>query len=321
MVSFIIPTRNEEQYIKKAVASIYNNCISTVTFEIIIVDDASSDNTVKIIAQSYPDVRIIRTPERKGPAKTRNIGIENAKGEILCFMDADVWLEQNCVSELLKYIQHYDIVYTIPFFPNGLPIFPIFATRDYPVITALFVIKRAALFQLDKHFDEMYEIYNEDLDFFLRCRMFGLTSKYIESAKAYHWIKTSPPTSCRAGKNPELRYYMDLRNSIYGYLKFYGFGVNLVGFGTNKLILQNIKNLLWNKDGYNPIYFRRDRVPTFLRVWYKFFPQSKISKKTRFYIVFLILKAFIWNFFRRKEIINEHNTLHSKIKYQKLNSK
>lgn len=317
MVSFIIPAHNEEQYIKRAIDSIYKSihnwvgCLTSgnptpQTFEIILIDDASSDNTYEVVSKTYPDVKIIKNPERKGSATARNIGIKASKGEFICFIDADVWLEQNCISELLKHIQHYDIVYTVPFLPNGIPIFPIFAARNYPVITALFMIKKDSLNKVDS-FDEIYEIYNEDLDFFLRCRMFGLTSKYVESAKAYHWLKTSIRHAC---KNPEFRYYMDLRNSIYGYLKFYKLGINLVGFGTNKIIIQNIARLLCNKDVYNPVYCTIKRESNlFLRIWYKIFPKAPITRKTRLYLIFLIFKVFLWNFTKLKVMIKEHNKL------------
>lgn len=131
--------------------------------------------------------------------------------------------------------------------------------------------------------------------------MFGLTSKYVESAKAYHPIKTS--------KNPEFRHYMDLRNSIYGYLKFYKFGVSLVGFGTNKLIMRNIIRLLWNKDVYDPCYKVNKKRNLLLKVWYKISPEAKITNKTRLYVTFLILKAFIWNFRRLRKTFKEHNVL------------
>ncbi|MFA5033451.1 MAG: glycosyltransferase [bacterium] len=315
MVSFIIPTHNSREYVGKCIDSIYNLTLNNI-FEIIVIDDASTDNTFDFIRKNYPGVKCFCASERSGAAYARNLGIVNSCGNILVFIDADVWLDKECINELLAQMNrsmpdgrqaggNYDmehpapavILYTVPYFPNGIPIFPIFAAKEYPVISAIFMMQRKALAKMDKYFDERYEIYNEDLDFFLRCKICGLTAKYVENAKAYHWLKDS--------KNAEFRYYMDLRNSIYAYLKFYKLGKSIVGFPSIKIILQNIGDFLWNKNAYSKLYFE-PASGGFLKIWYKINPRAKITQKTRFYIVYMIFKAFMWNVRRLREIKEEH---------------
>lgn len=313
MVSFIIPTHNSREYIGKCIDSItatagstiYNSTFNNI-FEIIVIDDASIDDTCEIIRKNYPGVKCFCLSERSGVSYARNLGIINSCGNVLVFIDSDVWVDKECINELLTQINSYDIVYTVPYFPNGIPIFPIFAAKDYPVISAIFMMKRKALGKLDKYFDERYEIYNEDLDFFLRCKIFGLTAKYINEAKAYHWLKDS--------KNAEFRYYMDLRNSIYAYLKFYKLGKSIVGFPSIKIILRNISDFLWNKNAYSKLYFdpvQKMEHPAqawnlFLKLWYKISPKAKITYKTRLYVIYMIFKAFMWNVRRLGEIKEEH---------------
>lgn len=323
MVSFIIPTRNEGKYIEKCIESIYNSCLPARSvptkagaaaknhiFEIIVIDDGSTDNTPDII-KKYPDIRFFRLLQNKGSAYARNLGAINASGNLLFFVDADVWLDNKCVSEFLNQIKNYDIVHTVPFFTNGIPIFPLFAAKDYPVITATFMIKKDSIDKLDKYFDERYVFYNEDLDFFLRCKIIGLTAKYLETVNCSHWIKEP--------RAPEFRYYMDLRNSIYAYLKFYKLKKSVVNFPSLKVIRNNIVNFLWNKNVYSTIYF--DRIyekNLFLRLWYKFSPRAKITNKTRIYILFLICKAFLWNLSKLPEIKKEHNNLVRFLKKSKI---
>ncbi|MDD5530043.1 MAG: glycosyltransferase [bacterium] len=304
MVSFIIPTHNSREYVGKCIDSItvaagvpLCNSIPKDIFEIIVIDDASTDGTSDFIRKNYPGVKCFCVSERSGAAYARNLGIVNSCGNILVFVDADVWLDKECINEFLTQINRYNIVYTVPYFPNGIPIFPIFAAKYYPVISAIFMMKREALGKLDKYFDEKYEIYNEDLDFFLRCKIAGLTARYTEKAKAYHWLKDS--------KNAEFRYYMDLRNSIYAYLKFYKLGKSIVGFPSIKIILQNIGDFLWNKNAYSKLYFE-PASSGFLKIWYKISPRAKITQKTRFYIVYMIFKAFMWNVRRLREIKGEY---------------
>lgn len=87
-VSVIIPVFNGEQTIKRALDSVFAQTFLNI--EVIVVDDASSDNTAELVA-SYADDRlaIIRCPENQGAAAARNKGIEAAKGRWVAFLDSD----------------------------------------------------------------------------------------------------------------------------------------------------------------------------------------------------------------------------------------
>jgi glycosyltransferase involved in cell wall biosynthesis len=88
VVSVIIPTYNREQTISRAIESILNQTYQD--FEIIIVDDGSTDNTKKLI-HSFKDSRIqyIQHEHNKGPAAARNTGIKSSKGRYVAFQDSD----------------------------------------------------------------------------------------------------------------------------------------------------------------------------------------------------------------------------------------
>lgn len=94
IISVIIPTYNYGRFVERAVNSVLSQ--SYGDFEIIIVDDASSDETEDIIAQ-YRDPRIhyIRHKFNRGLSSSRNSGIMAAKGEYLAFLDSDdTWLPE-----------------------------------------------------------------------------------------------------------------------------------------------------------------------------------------------------------------------------------
>lgn len=86
MISIIIPAYNSEKTIEKLLISLRKSTFSD--YEIIVVDDHSTDNTGEI-ARKYSDT-VITLKKRSGPARARNIGAEKAKGDILLFLDADV---------------------------------------------------------------------------------------------------------------------------------------------------------------------------------------------------------------------------------------
>jgi glycosyltransferase involved in cell wall biosynthesis len=93
-VSVIIPTHNRAELLRCAIVSVLNQ--SYQDFEIVVVDDASTDKTPEVIT-SFNDVRIkcIRHEVKKGDAGSRNTGIRNSSGGFLAFLDDDdEWLPE-----------------------------------------------------------------------------------------------------------------------------------------------------------------------------------------------------------------------------------
>jgi glycosyltransferase involved in cell wall biosynthesis len=94
LISVIIPTYNRAGFLADAIASVraqeHGPHLQT---EIIVVDDASSDNTPEVIASLGEGIRCIRLAENRGPSAARNAGIQAARGEWLAFLDSDdVWM-------------------------------------------------------------------------------------------------------------------------------------------------------------------------------------------------------------------------------------
>ncbi|MDA4126124.1 MAG: glycosyltransferase [Thaumarchaeota archaeon] len=89
-VSVVMPNFNEAEFLGKAIESVLGQTMADL--ELIVVDGHSTDNSLKI-ARSYADednrVRVITEEERKGVSASRNIGIREAKGEAIAFLDSD----------------------------------------------------------------------------------------------------------------------------------------------------------------------------------------------------------------------------------------
>ena len=91
-ISIIIPTYNYAQYICEAIESVLNQTYKD--FEIIVVDDGSTDNTKEVIKPYLNKIKYIYQ-QNSGPSAARNRGIKEAKGEYIAFLDADdIWLAQ-----------------------------------------------------------------------------------------------------------------------------------------------------------------------------------------------------------------------------------
>jgi glycosyltransferase involved in cell wall biosynthesis len=104
MISIIIPAYNEEKYISHCLESITAQKYRRELFEVILVDNASTDRTAEVAARAFPGVKLIHEP-RKGLTIAYNRGAKEAKGDILAFVDADMILPRN---HLMKIAQAFD---------------------------------------------------------------------------------------------------------------------------------------------------------------------------------------------------------------------
>ena len=106
LISVIINVYNCEKFIKKCVDSVIKQTYKNL--EILIINDGSIDDTLKI-CKKIKDKRIkIITTKNLGLSLSRNIGIDNAKGDYLYFVDADDFIEEDTIEYLYNLIKKYD---------------------------------------------------------------------------------------------------------------------------------------------------------------------------------------------------------------------
>ena len=100
LVSVVMPAFNSAKWIADAIRSIQSQ--TYINWELLVVDDGSTDNTVEKIESLFEDERIrIFSQNNSGPAVARNLGIEEAKGEFLAFLDADdMWFKDKLNLQL-----------------------------------------------------------------------------------------------------------------------------------------------------------------------------------------------------------------------------
>lgn len=97
-ISIIVPVYNEEKRIKKCIDSLINQTYSNI--EILIINDGSTDNTLKVLDE-YKDEKVkIITIENRGQGGARNVGIKKAQGKYLMFVDSDDYVDKSIVKKL-----------------------------------------------------------------------------------------------------------------------------------------------------------------------------------------------------------------------------
>jgi glycosyltransferase involved in cell wall biosynthesis len=105
-LSIIVPVYNAENEISLCLDSLVNQV--NVSLEIIIVNDCSTDSTLKIITEYqkiHSNITIINLPNNSGSGVARNIGIRQAKGKYIGFIDSDDWVDLNFYSKLIETIE------------------------------------------------------------------------------------------------------------------------------------------------------------------------------------------------------------------------
>lgn len=185
--SIIIPAYNEANYIKDCVTSILREAKKQpYDYEVIVVNNASTDAT-KDIASAFPMVKVVDEP-KKGLTKARQRGLEEARGELLGYLDADTRLPEGWFEKVTRAYQQYDnlVCYSGPYryfdapwhyqkFLHGIwwlsaPIS--YRLVGYMVLGGNFVAKKETLLKMGG-FNTSIAFYGEDTDIARRLSKFG----------------------------------------------------------------------------------------------------------------------------------------------------
>jgi GT2 family glycosyltransferase len=105
-VSVIVVSWNARKYLIECLASLTAETCR-YPMEIIVVDNASSDDSADQVARCYPNVILIRNGTNLGFAKANNIGISASTGRYLCFINSDVKVLKNCITGLVDFCQKH----------------------------------------------------------------------------------------------------------------------------------------------------------------------------------------------------------------------
>lgn len=107
-LSIIIPCYNCEKTLREAVDSCYKQSFSDGEFEIVMVDDGSSDKTIplmQMLANEHDNIRLFYHEENKGGGAARNTGIAKAEGELIYCLDSDNIFASNSVKSMIEFLE------------------------------------------------------------------------------------------------------------------------------------------------------------------------------------------------------------------------
>lgn len=257
-LSIIIPVYNNEQEIRKCITSIL--CQSYTEYEIIVINDGSTDHSETIIAElADMDNRIhYYVHENCGVSATRNKGMNIAKREFILFIDADDWIERDFLEQIMSVVNIYSAElylwgitrevkgkYEEPIFPllNGnytqMEFLQNFIREQYEENKGLYgyvsnkLLKKDIIRKNDIHFNPQLNLL-EDYDFYLSyyaCCKHIICFHYA----GYHYIKKTKEPLEQSKKRVNYLSLIDIHLKYYHLLEATGDALS----EENKIILMN----------------------------------------------------------------------------------
>ena len=233
LISIVILNYNAEKFLDECLSSIYKT--EKVNFEIILVDNASSNKSYREYTQKFPEIKLIENEQNLGYCEGNNVGIRASKGEFVVILNPDTVVNSTWLHELINAYQ-----------TNGEGIYQpkILATTDHDMLlssgqfiqlfgfgysrgkgerhvqenndvekigyasgTCLFTSKN--ILKKLENFDSFLFAYHDDLDLCWRAAMFGINSFYVPASVIFH------PIEGYSFKWSKFKFYLMERNRQY----------------------------------------------------------------------------------------------------------
>lgn len=212
LISIIIPVKNEGDNVRSTITSLVNTR-TNMSYEVIVVDDASTDNGCHFLRQQETGKNIkLITTEGIGAAAARNLGVEQSRGKYLIFCDAHLTFENFWIDRMLElvltkkadgvapgiasmtephkigYGQKLDQKLGVVWYPNP--------HRPSPVAIlpgGCFLVTREAFLKVGG-FDRGFRVWGfEDIEFSIKMWLFGFTCLVHPSVKILHLFRQTHP--------------------------------------------------------------------------------------------------------------------------------
>ncbi|PIZ98647.1 MAG: hypothetical protein COX77_03920 [Candidatus Komeilibacteria bacterium CG_4_10_14_0_2_um_filter_37_10] len=103
-LSIIVVTRNADNYLYDCLNSVFAQDLENTEFDLLIIDNCSNDDTIRIIQENYPQIKFIQLKNNVGFSKAYNLGIAWTKGEYILCLNQDVVLDKEYCSTLIEYL-------------------------------------------------------------------------------------------------------------------------------------------------------------------------------------------------------------------------
>jgi len=202
-ISVIIVNYNTADFLEVCLHSVFAQ--TGATFEVWVVDNASSDHSVLLVREQFPQVHLLSSPENLGFAKANNMAVQHATGELIFYLNPDTQVQPDCFISMLRFMENNPSVGmagTKLLYPDyshqnsvnesypgqrhangelaGLP------GRVAWLLGASIIARHKVIKQVNG-FSEAFFLYGEDIDLSIKIRQAGWELGFIPNAEVIHW--------------------------------------------------------------------------------------------------------------------------------------
>ena len=274
MVSIVIPNYNGKHFLKKCLDSISKQTYKNI--ETIVVDNASSDNSIEFLKDEYPNVITISMTTNTGFSGAVNKGIIESKGDYVFLLNNDTEIDEKCVEYLVNTIKQNQNIFSVnskmiqynkrALLDDAGDEYNIFGwafkrgfnqrvqtnikpRRVFTCCAGATIYNKKILNKLG-YFDEAFFAYLEDVDIGFRANCFGYKNIFCPDAIVYHII-----SGTTGNKKTEFKTKLSARNNVY--LIYKNLPLLLIILNLPFLIMGAlIKALFFSKHRLGNIYIR-----------------------------------------------------------------
>lgn len=236
MVSIVIVNYNGRIWLKSFLGSIFSQTYDN--FEVIFIDNASTDDSLTFIKKYYPIVRIIDNKTNVGFGEANNVGVKKAKGDIIFFLNNDTLLPKDVLEKLILYKKKHNLNILGPKILNykGEDIYGGkrlsvditgylgYGQKSFYIDGCALIIDKKDFLKLGG-FDEKYFMYSEEIDLCWRAHLLGMKVAICENTSIKHFAGgTGGSTLYNRNKThliPIFRRYEVEKNNLRNVLKNY----------------------------------------------------------------------------------------------------
>lgn len=284
-VSVVIVNWNTKDLLAQCLESLKKNT-HHLTYEMIVVDNASGDGSPEMVKEKFPDVTLIPNRENRGFGRANNQGLQIAQGKYILFLNSDVVVSDSCLDRMYKFMEENPEVgassckllnpdgtlqHSCRKFPDFKTFFPMLlglrslfphlkVFRDYQMLDwdhsdirevdqimgSFMFIRKKALDQVGG-FDERFWMYFEEVDLCLRLHQGGWKIVHYPSASAVHFLSQS------AGQWREAKKIYEFHQSMLKYFhknkSFFSYAILYVFSQFKFSILYFFQNINFRKKG------------------------------------------------------------------------
>ena len=225
-LSIIIVSYNTKEFLRDCLNSIIKT-ISGVTYEVIVVDNASKDGSFEFVKNNFPKIKLIKNRENLGFSKANNLGVKKASGEYILFLNSDTVVKENTLKTMVSFIREHKDAGAVTckvVMPNGkiddashrgfptpwnsfvhfsglskllgkttifggynLGFMDLSKTHEIDALAGAFMLVRKKAGEKVNWWDEDYFFYGEDIDFCYRLKQNGWKIYYVPEVSILHY--------------------------------------------------------------------------------------------------------------------------------------